>query len=196
MTSIVDQRLREWTRGKSEVAARISIYEQIRNIPYAIDPELTNPVRYAEILKLGRGSCMPKHLLLSDMYQRLGLMVLLAVYPFRWADIEVDYPPRLRALANSIPESTHLACRVEIEGKLVLVDATVDLPLDKLGIPVNRNWDGRSDTVLPIEPTEEEQLYHPSEVVPIDVALDDDRLAFYEGLNSWLEEVRSRPAPQ
>jgi len=187
---MVDQKFREWTEEKSPVEARVSIFEHIRDIPYAIDPELTNPVRYAEMLKLGRGSCMPKHLLLSDMYQRLGLMVLLAVYPFRWADIELDYPPRLRELAMSMPPSMHLACKVEIEGRLVLVDATVDLALEKLGVPVNREWDGIGDTVLPIEPLEEEQLYYPSEVVPMDVSLDNERLAFYDGLNSWLAEIR------
>ena len=117
-------------------------------------------------------------------------MVLYAVFPFRWADMEIDYPPGLRQLAESMPLSNHLACRVEIEGRLVLVDATADLALEKLGVPVNRGWDGISDTVLPIEPLGEEQLYHPSEAAHIDVSIDDARLAFYDELNSWLEEVR------
>ena len=103
MTAVIDQKFREWTQGKSAVEARINIYEKIRDIPYAITPELMSPERYAEIFKIGVGSCIPKHLLLSDMYQSLGMMVLYAVYPFRWEDIEIDYPPKLRELAKSMP---------------------------------------------------------------------------------------------
>src|SRR5690606_1833186 len=98
----------------------------------------------------GKGSCTPKHFLLRDMYERLGLLTLYAVYPFRWSDLEVDYPPFLRDLARAVPISYHLACKVEIEGRLVLVDATVDRPLRRLGLPVNENWDGRSSMLLPV----------------------------------------------
>ena len=192
MTGIADRKFHEWTNGKSALEARINIYEKIRDIPYAVIPELIGSERYIEILKLGRGSCAPKHLLLAGMYERLGIMILYAVYPFRWADIKIDYPARLRELANSLPISNHLACKVEIEGRLVLVDATVDLALEKLGLPVNREWDGISDTVLPIEPLGEEQLYHPSEAAYISVMPDEDHLAFYNGLNAWLEEARKR----
>ena len=195
MTAIINRKFREWAKGKSAVEARISIYEKIRDIPYAIVPELISSKRYVEIFKLGRGSCTPKHFLLSSMYERLGIMVLYAVYPFRWADVEIDYPPKLRELANSLPISNHLACRVEIEGRLVLVDATVDLALGRLGLPVNSEWDGLSDTLLPIEPLGEEQLYHPYEAAYINVAIDDSHLAFYSELNSWLEEVRKSPSP-
>ena len=109
MARLVEQKFREWTQDKNAVEARVSIYQRIRDIPYALIPELVDAERYVEILKLGKGSCTPKHFLLCDMYQRLGMLVLYVVYPFRWDDVEIDYPPRLRRLAEELPTSHHLA---------------------------------------------------------------------------------------
>lgn len=196
MAWIASEEFNRWTRGRSALEARVGIYEKIRDIPYAVVPELIDPERYVEILKVGRGSCTPKHFLLCDMYQRLGMTVLYAGYPFRWDEVEVDYPPRLRKLARGLPESYHLACKVDIDGNLVLVDATADLALETIGLPVNKEWDGVSDTQLPIGPCGEEQLYHPSEARYIEARLDEKSLAFYEELNSWLEKVRRHYAKE
>jgi hypothetical protein len=176
--------------------ARVAIFEKIRDIPYAIVPELNDAERYAEILTLGKGSCTPKHFLLCSMYQQLGLSVLYAVYPFRWAEVELPYPPRLQRLVKALPMSYHLACRVEIEGRLVLVDATLDPTLEQMGLPVNKGWDGLSDTQLPMHPCGEEELYHPSEAISLRVQPDETRLAFYNALNRWLEALRLHPAGQ
>lgn len=186
----VEEKFREWTQGKKAVEARISIYKRIRDIPYAVILELNHPERYVEILKLGRGSCTPKHFLLGNMYQRLGLLVLYVVYPFRWDEVEIDYPPRLRRLAKGMPIGYHLACKVEIGQRLVLVDATLDPALERLALPVNRAWDGKRETLLPVRPCGEEQLYHPSEAHSMQARSEENALAFYTELNSWLEEAR------
>lgn len=190
MAELIEERFREWTQGKDAAGARVSIYERIRDIPYAVIPELNDAERYAKILRLGKGSCTPKHFLLCNMYQRLGMMVLYIVYPFRWDEVEIEYPPRLNRLAQAMSTSYHLACKVDIGGELVLVDATLDPVLKRLGLPVNTQWDGTSNTVLPINPCGEEQLYHPSEAHLMQPRLDEESLAFYDELNSWLEEVR------
>ncbi|MEW6034555.1 MAG: hypothetical protein AB1603_06850 [Chloroflexota bacterium] len=194
MTAIVEERLREWVRGRDARVARVSIFEGIRDIPYAVVLELVDWQQYAEVLRLNRGSCAPKHFLLCDMYQRLGMMVLYAVYPFRWDEVGIDYPPGVRSLARALPLSYHLACRVEIQGRLVLVDATLDPALERLGLPVNKGWDGVSDTLLAVTPCGEEQLYHPSEACLMPPRPDDQgSILFYRELNSWLEEVREAP---
>ena len=191
MLKILDERFTQWTGGKSLPQSVISIYEHIRNIPYAVVPELNDTERYLEILTYGKGSCMPKHLLLGRMYERLGLSVLYAVLPFRWDQAEIEYPPHLRRLAEKLPPAYHLACRVNISDELILVDATLDPALDKLGLPVNRTWDGVSDTLLPINPIGEEQIYHSSEAQFTQTQyLDEIATEFYAGLNQWLEEVR------
>lgn len=191
MTDIIDRTLLEWTRGLSAKAARIAVFNKVRDIPYAIVPELNDPQRFVDILKLNRGSCTPKHFLLCHIFEKLGLEVLYAVYPFLWSDFEALYPRELRDLARTMPVGCHLACRVDIEGQLVLVDATIDPALQKLGLPVNNEWDGFGDTLLAMDPCGEEQLYHPSEANLMQPRnLDQNSLAFYQGLNFWLERVR------
>jgi hypothetical protein len=191
MFEIFDEKFAQWTEGKNPVQARVSIYEKVRDIPYAVVPELNDTERYFEILTYGKGSCTPKHFLLGHMYERLGLLILYAVFPFRWDSTEVDYPSRLKRLAKKLPPAYHLACRVDIDGELILVDATLDPVLGKLKLPVNKSWDGMSNTLLPIIPAGEEQLYHPSEAHLMQkLDLDENSMKFYDELNRWLEEVR------
>ncbi|MFC2010993.1 hypothetical protein ACFLUR_01715 [Chloroflexota bacterium] len=111
------------------------------------------------------------------------------VYTFRWDDLEVDYPPKLKNLSKGLPTNHHLACKADIEGKLVLLNATLDLALGGLGLPVNRDWDGFSDTLLPIKPLDEE-IYYPSEANLMSLSFDEKSIAFYKELNLWLEDVR------
>ena len=190
MKTLIEERLKRWIKGNDPLNARISVYTRIRDIPYAIIPELNNADKYQEILTIRKGSCTPKHFLLCNMYQRLGLKVLFVIYPFRWEEIEIDYPPQLRRLARQLPTSYHLACRVEINNELILVDATADLAMERLGIPVNKTWDGINDTQLPIKPCGQEEIYHPDEAYLMRPQLDDDALAFYEKFNQWLEGLR------
>jgi len=90
-----------------------------------------------------------------------------------------------------MPVSYHLACKVNIDERLVLVDATIDPALQKVGLPVNKEWDGISDTLLAINPCGEEQLYHPSEASLMQPQVTDEKsLAFYNGINSWMEKLR------
>jgi len=80
-----------------------------------------------------------------------------------------------------------LACKIEFEERLVLVDATVDLPLEEIGLPVTKDWDGMSDMALAVEPSGEEQIYHPSEAGLIsNVFIDELHLAFFESLRGRL----------
>jgi len=194
MSDILEEKFQQWTKGKDTVQARVSIFENIRDIPYAVVPQLIDAEGYADILKLDKGSCTPKHFLLCNMYQKLGMLVLYVVYPFSWCEWHpggLEYPARLMSLAEEMPKSYHLACKVVINDKLVLVDATLDSPLTKFSLPVNTDWDGVSDTVLPVNPRGEEQVYHPSEAYlmqPRD--FDRKSLAFYDELNCCLEEVR------
>jgi hypothetical protein len=190
MVNPIEEKFKEWTRGRGAVEARVTIFEKVRDIPYAVVPEINNAQHYLRMLTIGKGSCTPKHFLLRDLYEKLELPVLYVVYPFRWSDVEVDYPSWLRKLAEAVPTSYHLACKVEIGGNLVLVDATVDSPLRRLGLPVNDNWDGAGDMVLPVTPVGEEQVYHPSEVGDYQAGYDEASLHFFSQMNAWLDRVR------
>jgi hypothetical protein len=191
MSNIVEAKFREWTQGKNLKEARIAIFNQIRDIPYAVIPELNDPRQYMKILELNRGSCTPKHFLLCTMFQKLGLRVLYVVYQYKWDEFKDLYPPELRELAEKMPTGNHLACKVEIEGQLVLVDATLDPLLEIVGLPVNKDWDGMSDTLLPVNPCAEEQLYHPSEANIVQAQQTNDiTQSFYNRLNVWMELLR------
>jgi hypothetical protein len=49
----------------------------------------------------------------------------------------------------------HLCLKIQIDKKWILVDATWDPPLKKVGFPVNENWNGLSDTKLAVNSTQE-----------------------------------------
>ncbi len=191
MSDVVAARFREWTQGKNPREARIAIFNRIRDIPYAVIPELNHPQHYIKMLELNRGSCTPKHFLLCTMFQKLGLPVLYVAYRYRWDEFAALYPPQLRKLAEEMPLGNHLACKVDINGKLVLVDATLDPSLAIVGLPVNQDWDGISDTLLPVKPVGEEQVYYPGEGDLIQAQeLTDTTRTFYNGLNAWMELLR------
>ena len=188
---VVGSTLQKWTAGKKGKQAMIAVFEKIRDIPYGVLPELNNTMDYPRILELNMGSCTPKHLLMCEMYRRLGLEVLYAVYPYRWAEFEELYPPTLWKLAQQMAPVNHLACKVELNGCYVLVDATIDPPLGSIGLPFTASWDGESDTALPVLPIGEEEIYYPDEaelMPPPD--LDDNARTFYEGLNAYFQRIR------
>jgi len=153
MTSLVSACFHDWTFGLDSCQSRISIFEHIRDIPYSFSFRMNNPKTAPEqILSAGKGYCGPKHYLLAAMYRKLGLEVVFATFPFLWNDPDLRYPQNLRALAAAVPIAYHLACRVWINGKWVLVDATWDTALKKGGFPVNDSWDGLSETRCAVKP--------------------------------------------
>lgn len=150
---LVEDTLREWTADLAPEDARISVFKHIRDIPYSLVVPMTDPDTAPEqILSLGKGYCGPKHFLLSEMYRKLGYEVAYATFPFLWNDPDLHYPRELRQLSTGLPVAYHLACRVRIESRWILVDATWDLPLARGGFPVNDTWDGWSDTLCAVKP--------------------------------------------
>ena len=51
MAEIIDEKFRQWVQGKNAAQARVTIYQRIRDIPYAVIPELVDAERYIKILK-------------------------------------------------------------------------------------------------------------------------------------------------
>jgi hypothetical protein len=199
--NIIGIKYNEWTSGKDPLSARIAVFEHIRDIPYAIVPELRDPhAGPPGLLTMNKGSCVPKHFLLALMFEKLGLKIKYATYLFKWDDPRIKYPDELRKLVRRMPVTGHLACKALINGKWVLVDATWDLPLKKMGFPVNERWDGVSDTqnaVIPIEEIVHENL---DERVDHSAkqrrSYTDEEIRVYEELtgklNTWLASVREK----
>jgi len=198
---LLAQKFTEWTKSLSSRSARISIYQHIRDIPYAIVAELRDPkTGPSDMVRMNKGSCVPKHYLMALMMNELGLPVKYATYLFNWNDPAIRYPPALRKVAKNMPITAHLAIKVNIDGKWCLVDATYDLPLKKAGFPVNELWDGISDTknaVMPIEEVVHESLQERLTFAGKRVGeyTDKERSSYAEftkKLNYWLEELRRK----
>jgi len=85
--NVIDEKFNEWTKGLNPLQARVNIFRNIRDIPYAVVPSIMDYRRYTDILRVGKGSCSPKHFLLCEMFRRLDLPVLFVVYPHRWDEI-------------------------------------------------------------------------------------------------------------
>jgi hypothetical protein len=155
MVTLVSRAFYKWTDGLDTRQSMISIFEHIRDIPYSLvmDSGMHDPQQAPELLlSHGRGNCAPKHYLLAEMYKKLNLSVVFATFPFFWNDPDLRYPPELQKLAARLPVAYHLACRVQIGCRWVLVDATWDRPLAQAGFPVNEHWDGYADTKCAVKP--------------------------------------------
>jgi hypothetical protein len=153
MSTLVEKKFWEWTAGMDNIDGAISIFEHIRDIPYSLGVPMTDPdTAPNQILSLGKGYCGPKHYLLAEMFRRLGYEVVYAIFPFLWNDPDLLYSPELRELATGLPVTHHLACRIRINNRWVLVDATWDLLLARGGFPVNERWDGLTDTHCAVKP--------------------------------------------
>lgn len=197
--SLVDEKFGHWTGTLAPKEARIAIFEHVRDIPYAIIPELRSPiVGPPGLIEQNRGSCQPKHYLIVQLFAKLNIPTRLVTYAFKWGDSEIRYPADLRNLISRLPVSYHLACKADINGNWVLVDATWDLPLRKVGFPVNEKWDGESGTINAVTPIQE--IIHES--AEDRVKFEKERQGrytdaekavyaeFIDKLNRWLESVR------
>ena len=189
----------ELTRSLDPREARIAVYKFIRDIPYAIIPELRDPQKGpVGILNLNKGSCQPKHYLLGMLFAKLDIPLQYVSYPFKWGIQKIAFPEDLKKIVKELPPAYHLACKAYIDKKWILVDATNDLPLKKANFPVTEQWDGQSDTVNAVEPFEE--IIHGSLMER--VSYEAQQKGFYsekdkavyaqflEKFNPWLESVR------
>jgi hypothetical protein len=153
MPSVVDKKFHEWTKNLDAHDSMVSIFDHIRNIPYSLSVPVPGSITSSEqVLIAGKGSCGPKHYLLAEMFRKLNLSVVYATIAFSWNDPDLRYPPGLRELAVNLPVAYHLACRVQVGCRWILVDATWDPPLAKAGFPVNDHWDGYSETRCAVKP--------------------------------------------
>ncbi len=153
MISLINNTFAEWTGGLDTRQSMISIFSHIRDIPYSFWITAHDPKKQAEqLLELGKGSCGPKHYLLAEMFRKMNLSVIYATIAFSWNDPDLHYPSELRKYAALLPIAHHLACRVQIGCRWVLVDATWDPPLARGGFPINDPWDGYSEMKWAVKP--------------------------------------------
>ena len=182
----------EWTRGCDAVAARIAVFEKVRDIPYQY-PASRIP---AEVLQRGGASCSGKHYLLGDLFRRQGLAVRHMLCTHHFNDSPLPFPEDMQDMLrkNEIID-LHDYLQVCIDGEWIDVDATWHLGLRDYGFPVTEDWDGKSSMLLTVIPDEYEQLEGDlakakeemlSKLTPRQRTL---RKQFLESLSKWVEDV-------
>jgi hypothetical protein len=197
---IILEKFYQWTKKLSAKDARIAIFEHIRDIPYAIIPELRDPYHGPnKLLQINRGPCQAKHYLLGRFFVLLGIQVQYATHSFSWNSCGIKYPDTLKQIVKELPIAYHLACKALINDKWVLVDVTWDKPLKKAGFRVNETWDGESDTmnaVVPIEEVDHDSIaekfrYEAKQRRGCSEKEKTSYTQFIDKFNAWLESIRS-----
>jgi transglutaminase-like putative cysteine protease len=191
---LIETTLREWTNGLDKQAARIRVFERVRDLPYSY-PSSRDPV---EVLRGGRGSCSGKHYLLGEFFRRLGMNVRHMVCTHRFNESPIGFPEELQAMLrkNEIVD-VHDYLQIRVGDEWIDVDATWPLALRDFGFPVNEDWDGRSPMLLSVVPEEtvvvtgdpekkKEEIL--ARFTPRQRQL---RKQFLEALSRWVNEITS-----
>ena len=156
LTGIAAEKFNEWTSGLSSKDAAITVFKEIRDIPYYIDMEQFDLDKGpAGMLHSGRGSCFPKHYLLGGMLREIGFGIEYSVYPFYWKDQNMAMPEKVKYYIKKIPVTYHVACRMLSEKRWITVDATWNRVLAGAGFHINENWNAKDDTELAVIPDDE-----------------------------------------
>lgn len=151
MSSLIEQKLSEWSAGLDPARARVVLFEQVRDIPYSYpasrDPE--------EVLRAGFGTCSGKHYLLAELYRRLGLRVRHMICSHRFNESDLPFPEDMQEmLRRDEVVDMHDYLQIEVDGEWVDIDATWERGLREFGFPVTEEWDGRASMRLTVVPDE------------------------------------------
>ncbi len=183
----------EWTRGLDPLAARIALFERVRDLPYRY-PSSRDP---REVLRAGGGSCSGKHALLGALFTHAGLPVRHMLCTHRFNEAPLPMPGNMQVMLqkNEIAD-LHDYLQVNVGGAWVDVDATWPKALRDFGLPTD-DWDGRTSMMLSVVPDEhEEAVGDPakakeeglSRLTPRQRML---RKQFLEALSQWVAELQA-----
>src|SRR5262245_45706496 len=118
---IIRQAFEDWTKSTAPAAARIRLFERVRDMPYCY-PASRDPV---EVLRSGRGSCSGKHYLLGEFFRLLGLRVRHMICSHRFNESPIGFPEEMQEMLrkNEIVD-LHDYLQVQIDDDWIDVDAT------------------------------------------------------------------------
>jgi len=168
----------------------IQLCNLVREIPYArigsLDPK--------DMVKVGKGSCTPKHIFLGRYLKKIGVPFKFLFIPFYYRKMDLDFPTDKKEIVENMPISYHLALKVKIGAAWRIVDVTWDSKLK--GFPTTKDWYANSDMKLGVIPEEIIEIDRdPEEFEKKKVAkfTEDEKVArklFYEFFDEFLEESR------
>lgn len=158
----------------------ISIFNQIRDIPYKI------PTTIGE----ADCCCSGKHIMLKKEFEKLGYECKYRVCSFKWSDLNL--PSELAEITHG-DNSTHVYLEVKIDNEWKNIDATWDKGLS--GIFNINEWHGEFDTQIAVpviglfsyEESENIMANDDTEIVENDLKKNGE---FYIAFNNWLIKNR------
>jgi len=184
--------------NQNEQKKIISSYKWIRDLPFeagVIGGGYSEELEYIKTYK--RGSCSAKHYLLGYVCEELEIPVTYLTYPFYWNELNIDYPNFIGKLVGKMPLQYHLAIKINTDEGEFFLDATWNLPLEKVGFPVNKIGDRIANTKNAIIPAGEpivhsNALERSRWIKELIAGMESTGVEreFYNALNQWLKEIR------
>jgi len=181
----------------------IQVFEHVRDIPFgrmgSRDPQ--------HVYEGNKGTCSGKNFLLKALYEGLGLETEDMICLQRWKDL-TWFPDDTYGIVDLPNDLMHMLERFEIvdfhnyvavrrEGRWVVVDTTIDLPLTNVGFYTTEHWDGISSMCLCFVGTDKvwhcghrgaEKKAELTSMLP--QAMQDARNHFLERLTAWIDTLR------
>ena len=193
MQSPYQQIINEWTNDQPLPQKIIILFEKVRDIPYG-DVGSRDPL---DVYKQNKGTCSGKHELLKALYKELGLQVKDFLIMHRFKELPVKFSPEITEILNRTDiTDPHNYFKVLIDNKWLTVDVTWDKALQKLGFPVNENWDGKTDMPVTVAPGG--KVYEPEDPIALKKELinklpehvQEERKLFLKKCTEWLDNLR------
>jgi len=182
-----------WTGDQGLDRQVVTLFEKVRDIPYG-DIGSRDPL---DVYKNNKGTCSGKHELLKGLYEELGLEVKDYLIMHRFKNLAVNFPSEIQEILDrSDIVDPHNYFKLKIDNSWVTVDVTWDKPLQKLGFPVNENWDGKSDMPVAVDPRGE--VYETNDPIglkkklisELPLEVQEDRKLFLKKCTEWLDKLR------
>ncbi len=164
----------------------IKIFEKVQKIPYKVCKFDENKIDE----NIQCGDCRHKSTLLKKLLEKEGFEVKKIKVIFNWRDLPI---PKniLGILKKSDTIWGHSSLLVKIREKEILIDASWDPPLAKVGFPVTKKWSGLSDTSFVNNRKTEVLSLKEYKKRRKDIRLDPVEIKkFALALNDYLEKIR------
>ena len=196
--------LKEWGIQELPLEEKIiKIFEKVRDIPFGSmgsrDPK--------DVYERNKGTCSGKNFLLRDLYKAIGVKTRDMICLQRWKDLtwfptetykNVDLPEELLKMLDEYDiVDFHNYEEIYINNRWIVVDATIDKPLKKIGFYTTENWDGRSSMHLCFPGSDKrwncgnrgaEEKKRLTSLLPHDIA--EAREEFLKKMTRWIDELR------
>jgi len=181
----------------------VKIFEKVRDIRFggigSRDPK--------DVYEKNKGTCSGKNFLLRDLYKGIGIKTKDMICLQRWKDLTwfptdtygiVNFPKSLLVMLEKTDiVDFHNYEEIFVDSKWIVVDATIDKPLKKIGFYTTENWDGKSSMPLCFAGSDKvwdcgdrgaEEKKRLTALLPENISK--ARNEFLKNMTSWIDRLR------